>query len=136
MADLHGILWDLDGTIAETERLHEAAFNDAFAQHGVAPIASHTEYLRLLHAAPSGGARIRRHLRETMPDLGAAPLEALAVQIHATKGDCFRARLARETLEARPGVKRLFGEAKAAGIALGLCSTAQRAGAEAVVRAT
>src|SRR5690349_14154824 len=113
MSGLRAIIWDLDGTIAETEPLHEAAFNDAFKQHEVAPIASHAEYLRLLHAAPSGGERIRRHLRETAPELGAADLEALATRIHATKGDCFRVRLARETLEARTGVRRLVDEANA-----------------------
>jgi beta-phosphoglucomutase-like phosphatase (HAD superfamily) len=35
MVGLKALIWDLDGTLAETEELHRQAFNLAFAEAGL-----------------------------------------------------------------------------------------------------
>ncbi|WP_341474585.1 HAD hydrolase-like protein [Thermus albus] len=45
---LKALLWDLDGTLAETEELHREAFNRAFAHFGLPLYWDQETYARLL----------------------------------------------------------------------------------------
>ena len=53
MSMLQALIFDVDGTLADTESAHLAAFNQAFAEEGLDWHWSETEYTKLLEI--SGG---------------------------------------------------------------------------------
>jgi HAD superfamily hydrolase (TIGR01509 family) len=131
-AVLRGLLFDFDGTIAETERFgHRVAYNRAFAELGLDWSWDEALYGELL--AVAGGQERLRHFVETRrPDqAGIAGAEGFYERVHRVKGEHF-ARLAAE-VPLRPGVLRLVAEAQAAGIAVGIATTAARAGVDALL---
>ena len=130
---LEALIWDVDGTLAETEEGHRAAFNAAFAGAGLdwhwdAPL-----YARLLDVT-GGKERIRRYL-DTTP--GAAPLDDGAVQrLHAAKTAHYVSAVAAGAVALRPGVRRLLHEARAAGLRLAIATTTSPANVQALLLAT
>jgi len=122
-AVLRGLLFDFDGTIAETERFgHRVAYNRAFAELGLDWSWDEALYGELL--AVAGGQERLRHFVETRrPDqAGIAGAKGFYERVHRVKGEHF-ARLAAE-IPLRPGVLRLVAEAQAAGIAVGIAMNA------------
>lgn len=124
---LDALIWDVDGTLAETERDgHRAAFNDAFAAAGLDWRWSVEHYGDLL--ATSGG--YERLLRD-MTARSDAPRdpnarEALARELHRRKNAAYAARVARGAIALRPGVLRLMHEARGAGARLAIATTTGR----------
>ena len=55
------LIFDVDGTLAETEELHRRAFNDTFAEWGLGWQWSRAVFARLLKAT-GGKERIARHM--------------------------------------------------------------------------
>ncbi|HUL97728.1 MAG TPA: HAD-IA family hydrolase [Usitatibacter sp.] len=119
---LEALLFDVDGTIAETEDLHRRAFNLAFRDHGMGLDWSPAEYRRLL-AIHGGKERIARALAEH----GVAHDARLVAAIHATKTKIYQALLAAEGAPWRPGLRRLIGEARRAGLRLALATSTTEA---------
>lgn len=124
------LIFDLDGTLAETEEIHRAAFNAAFAAAGLPWRWGREDYRRLL-TTTGGRERILRHIRE----IGA---EAAGVDVHALHADKTRryaARLAAGGLVLRPGVADLIGAARAAGRPVAVATTTSRPNVEALALA-
>ena len=115
---LEALVFDVDGTVAETEDLHRRAFNLAFDEHEVELAWDATEYRRLLRVA-GGRERIARALEELGVWRSSREIDA----IHAAK-TCHYARLiGSRATPWRPGVRRLMGEARMAGVRLALATT-------------
>ncbi len=119
---LEALIFDVDGTVAETEGLHRRAFNVAFEESGLGLRWDEDEYRRLL-AVAGGRERIARSLAERGRALGG---EAIA-RAHAAKTRHYAALLAREGVPWRPGVRRILGEARRAGVRLALATTTSEA---------
>lgn len=119
MVGLKALLFDLDGTLAETEEAHRAAFNQAFAEAGLPFFWDQPTYKELLWV--TGGKERIRHFLETRPSCPRLSEEEIA-RIHRRKNELF-AQFAREGLPLRPGVLRLIREAEEAGLTLGLATT-------------
>ena len=67
---LRALLFDLDGTLAETEALgHRPSYNDAFRDLGLRFRWSERLYKRLLER-PSGKDRLLHYLKRYEPELG------------------------------------------------------------------
>lgn len=115
---LKAIIFDVDGTIAETEELHRHAFNRAFAEAGHDWAWDQTRYRDLLKVT-GGRERIRHFLESIGADLDDADVEAL----HRRKNTLYAEQVARGDAELRPGVARLIGDAKDAGIRLAIATT-------------
>lgn len=113
---LKALVFDVDGTVAETEDLHLRAFNFAFAEHGVGLAWDARDY-RLLLRVPGGKERIAHAAAARGVTLAAAEVAA----IHATKTRIYR-ELAGDAAW-RPGVRRLMDEASALGLRLALATT-------------
>jgi Predicted phosphatase/phosphohexomutase len=69
---IEAILFDVDGTLAETEELHRRAFNETFAALGVDWFWDREEYRELLttraaRSASRGSCAIRRAIRRRCP---------------------------------------------------------------------
>ncbi len=129
---LQAVIFDVDGTLAETEEFHRQAFNDAFAAHGLAVRWSVEQY-RLLLRVTGGKERLAAYFRGAV-DGAAAPADgpqpppgeaatAWIAALHATKNRLYAERLAGGTVSLRPGVARLLDEAAAAGITPAIATT-------------
>lgn len=133
MTALQALLWDVDGTLAETEgEGHLAAFNQTFEAHGLARRWDDARYMELLHVT---GGRERVLLDMPLwPDAPATPDErdALARRLHRDKNERYGAWVRRGGATPRPGVLRLIAQARAQGWRQGICTTTSRPNAEAL----
>jgi HAD superfamily hydrolase (TIGR01509 family) len=127
------VMWDVDGTVAETEEAgHRVAFNQAFEAAGLPwrwDVARYGELLKV-----TGG---RERLLRDMQDRPDAPAEhaerdALARRLHAAKNAHYAAIVREGRVPARPGVLRLMDELAAAGVAQAIVTTTSRANVDAL----
>jgi len=129
------LLWDVDGTLAETERDgHRVAFNQAFAEAGLPWHWDVARYGRLLRV--TGG---RERLLAAMADEPGAPTlptacEALARELHRLKNRFYSQRVEAGEIALRPGVAALIDEACARGVRQAIVTTTSRANVEALLR--
>jgi HAD superfamily hydrolase (TIGR01509 family) len=132
---LKALIWDVDGTLAETERDgHRVAFNEAFAAEGLAFRWDEARYGELLRTT-GGFERLMADFasRADVPrDVPAR--EALARRLHAHKNRIYAGIAESGVLQARPGVQRLIGEAAAAGMPQAVATTTSRANVHALLR--
>lgn len=131
---LRALLFDFDGTIAETERFgHRVAYNRAFAQLGLDWEWGEQLYGELL-AIAGGKERLRYFMEHHGPSLpaGTDP-RRLSEEIHRVKAEQF-ATLG-PGIPLRPGVLRLVREAHGAGLAVAIVTTAAEAGVAALLGA-
>ncbi len=125
------LLWDVDGTLAETELDgHRPAFNRAFAELGLPWRWDEPTYLQLL-AISGGRERLRQFLSQAE---GRPPDPALVDQLQAAKQRHYAALVAAGELTLRPGVRRLLAEAAAAGLRQAIVTTSSRASVEALLQ--
>ncbi len=132
-ASVRALIWDVDGTIAETERDgHRVAFNAAFEMLGLPwrwDIAHYGELLRV-----TGGRERLLHDMATRADAprGAAEREALARELHRRKNAAYAELVAQGAIRARPGVLRLMAEARGAGLVQAIATTTSRSNVDAL----
>ena len=134
MKALGAILWDVDGTLAETERDgHRVAFNLAFEQLGFPWRWSIERYGELLHVA-GGRERLIADL-ETQPDAPDDPAErkALAAEVHRLKNSYYANLVSDCGLSFRPGVVELFDECERRGVPMGITTTTSRSNLDALM---
>jgi HAD superfamily hydrolase (TIGR01509 family) len=128
-----GLLFDFDGTLAETERsAHRVAYNEAFAELALPYRWDEALYGELL--AVAGGKERLTHYLRTYRDEPLSPeaLQAMVTRIYALKKQRF-SELA-GAIALRPGVRRLILEARAAGLRIALVTTASPDAVEALLR--
>jgi HAD superfamily hydrolase (TIGR01509 family) len=129
---LKALIFDVDGTLAETEELHRHAFNDAFAAAGLTWHWDQALYAKLLSVT---GGKERMAYYHTMVSLP-APLDGAAIAaLHRDKTARYAARVAEGGLALRPGVRRLLVEAHSAGLRLAIATTTSRPNVDALLAA-
>lgn len=128
---LQALIFDVDGTICETEETHRAAFNQAFAEAGLNWFWTVEDY-RVLLRTTGGKERMRAH-RDACGL--AQPDDAAIARLHALKTKYYVAALARGGIAARPGVKELVAKARERGLALAIATTTSPANVEGLVQA-
>lgn len=128
---LEALIFDVDGTLAETEELHREAFNAAFAAAGIPWLWDRALYAKLLEV--TGGKERIRHYIEAH---GAAPKLDLATiaALHADKTARYT-RMLQGQIELRPGVAALLREARDAGLKLAIATTTSRPNVDALLAA-
>lgn len=117
------LIFDVDGTLADTEELHRQAFNEAFFACGVGWRWGPALYAELLQVT-GGKERIASYLsQQRVAAAERGRLLRLIPQIHATKTRLYQELVALGHLHPRDGVLRLLSEARAAGLKLAIAST-------------
>lgn len=125
---MKALIFDVDGTLAETEELHRAAFNLAFAGAGLPWVWDRATYGRLL-TTTGGKERIRRYADE----IGALGIDAPG--LHAAKTRAFVGLMASGGVSLRPGIGALITEARAQGLSLAVATTTSPENVDALTRA-
>jgi len=131
---LKALIFDVDGTLADTERDgHRIAFNMAFADEGLPWHWDIELYGRLL--AVTGGKERMQHYVETcrMDELRPADFAARVRRLHESKTRHYTELLAQGRIPLRPGVRRLLEEARAAGVRLAIATTTTPANVSALL---
>ena len=124
------VLFDVDGTIAETEGLaHLPAFNRALSEAGLPWQWSKDDYARLLKTA-GGFERLLRFAEETGSDPGA--LRNVLSGVHKAKNAHFAAIMASGAVKPRAGFGDLVMTLARNGIAWGVVTTTSRSNWEAL----
>jgi HAD superfamily hydrolase (TIGR01509 family) len=126
---LKAVVFDIDGTLAETEEFHRCAFNRAFAEHGVAVDWSANEYRELLKVT-GGKERIAAYFRGQGRSVSQDQVHAM----HRAKNAYYAQVLAAGSLPLRPGISRLLREARAAGLAVAIATTTSPENLDALLR--
>ncbi|MDQ6950587.1 MAG: HAD-IA family hydrolase [Mariprofundales bacterium] len=131
MKSLQCVLFDVDGTLADTERDgHRVAFNMAFEAAGLVRRWGVATYGELL-AVTGGKERIRRDISlGKMPGMD----DDQIAELHAAKTVFYQQLIADGAIPLRPGVMRLLEECYAAGITLGISTTTTPAALDALIR--
>ena len=131
---LQALIFDVDGTLADTENAHRAAFNAAFAEVGLDWHWDVALYTRLLDVA--GGKERIAHYWHTVDPAEARTLRAknLALRIHDIKTRLYKEQIEGGRLPLRPGVQRLISEAHDAGLPMAIASTTTPANIDALLR--
>jgi HAD superfamily hydrolase (TIGR01509 family) len=121
---LQALLFDVDGTLADTERDgHRPAFNQAFADAGLDWHWDVALYGKLL-AVTGGKERMKHYIDHYRPDYNKpANFDQMVAELHQSKTRIYSALAARGGIPMRPGVKRLLIEARAAGLRLAIATT-------------
>lgn len=134
---LAAMIFDVDGTLADTERDgHLPAFNAAFAGAGLPWVWDEVLYGQLL-AVAGGKERIRHYAERADPGFAArADFAARVAQLHRLKTDFYLKRVGAGGIPLRPGVARLIAEAKAAGLRLAIATTTSAENVSALLTAS
>ena len=121
---LQALLFDVDGTLADTERDgHRLAFNRAFAEAGLDWEWDVPLYGELL-AVTGGKERMHFYIDRYRSDYRKpADFDALVAKLHKNKTRHYTELLATGAIPLRPGVLRLLREARAAGLRLAIATT-------------
>ena len=130
------IIFDVDGTLAETEEAHRKAFNRAFAAAGLDWHWDQELYRKLL--AVTGGKERIRYFIEDFGGKGAPAdgLDAFIKRLHASKTEAYVDIVSGGELELRPGVRELIHEARERGYRLAIATTTTPANIDALFSAT
>lgn len=121
---LQALIFDVDGTLADTERDgHRPAFNAAFQQAGLDWHWDETLYGELL-VVTGGKERIRHYLERSHRGwLDEPGIDTRIAALHQAKTQAYLALVASGALPLRPGIARLIAEARAAGLRLAIATT-------------
>ena len=130
--ELKALIFDVDGTLAETEEAHRTAFNRVFERHGLGWHWSMQDYRELLKT--TGGKERMRAFQATLPAGERRLSDEEIAALHKEKTAIYGEILAAGELELRPGVAALIDAARAAGLRVAVATTTNLPNVEALTR--
>lgn len=120
---IKAIIFDVDGTLADTEEGHRQAFNKAFAETGLDWHWDLNLYDKLL-AVAGGKERIRFYLSDFPNDfVKPADFDGFVRHLHAVKTRHYTSMVREGLIPLRPGIRQLIYAAHNAGLLLAVATT-------------
>lgn len=133
---LKGIIFDVDGTIADTEEIHRQAFNHTFKEFDLDWYWSVKDYRKLLSIS-GGKERFKKCLKEDHELNSKVENPGFFIkELHERKSEYYRSMLASDDLRLRPGIIRLIREAQKNNILLGIATSSSTANLATLLRKT
>lgn len=133
---LKALIFDVDGTLAETEEAHREAFNRTFEEFGLPWHWDRARYHQLLKVT-GGKERLRHYIRDWPESGGEAVLPVERVrELHTRKTQIYGELMRSGGVPLRPGIARLIGEARAAHVKLAIATTTSVENIEALLDVT
>ena len=130
------IIFDVDGTLSETEETHRRAFNQAFRNAGLEWQWDTALYSDLL-AVTGGKERIRHFMGSRGIDApGSDDRDAFIRALHADKTRIYAAMVTGGEVELRPGIRALIEDARQQGFRLAIATTTTPANIDALLGVT
>lgn len=133
---LRALIFDVDGTLADTESAHLAAFNQAFAEFGLDWRWDEALYTELLNVS-GGKERILHYWRTTQPELrelGGMAMQETVNRLHELKTAAYESAVNDGAVNLRPGVLKLMDEAMSQGLQLAIATTTSPVNIAALLR--
>lgn len=133
---LQALIFDVDGTLADTESAHLEAFNQAFAEDGLDWVWDEALYTELLHVS-GGKERIRHYWKSTragLVDVAGDGITDTIARLHEMKTAAYEDRVKQGQVQLRPGVLALIESAHRAGLALAIATTTSPVNISALLR--
>jgi HAD superfamily hydrolase (TIGR01509 family) len=120
---LKAIIFDVDGTLADTEDAHRIAFNQTFAENNLGWNWDVELYGKLLKVT-GGKERIKYFVESFLKDFNKpADYEGFVKKLHVQKTAHYTAALRDGHIPLRPGIKQLILDAHKAGLKLAVATT-------------
>lgn len=117
------IIFDVDGTLADTEEAHRLSFNRAFAESGLDWNWDAALYNKLL-AVTGGKERIKYFVSDFLSGYAKPDnFDGFVKHLHKVKTAHYTALLADGLIPLRPGIRQLMDDTRAAGIRLAIATT-------------
>lgn len=117
------IIFDVDGTLADTEDAHRIAFNKSFAENGLDWNWDVPLYDKLLKVT-GGKERIKYFVETCLPDfVKPTDYDSFVKNLHVVKTAHYNAMLREGLIPLRPGIKQLISDAHGGGIRLAISTT-------------
>ena len=130
------IIFDVDGTLSETEETHRRAFNAAFTEAGLPWHWDQALYDKLL-AVTGGKERIRYFIESfDAPAVPDVDLDEYIPALHSRKTAAYTDMVSSGETELRPGIRELIEDAQAKGVRLAIATTTSPANSDALLGAT
>jgi HAD superfamily hydrolase (TIGR01509 family) len=125
MSTLQALIFDVDGTLADTESVHLQAFNHAFADQGLDWHWDEAMYTQLLEIS-GGKERMTHYWRQvhpTMKDIVGSGLTDTIEHLHALKTAAYESAVQSGAVKLRPGVLDIIHSAHQQGLRLAIATT-------------
>lgn len=130
---LEALIFDVDGTLAETEEAHRQSFNEAFASFGL-PWTWDKELYRKLLQVTGGKERLQYYIDRWSPPGGEAALAHFG-EIYEFSSARYATLVSEGATPPRPGVCRLIAEAHRRNVPLAIATTSAPGSVKALLRA-
>lgn len=133
---LQALIFDVDGTLADTEAAHRAAFNQAFDQEGLDWHWDEALYTQLLDVS-GGKERLTHYWTQRHPevrDVDGAGVRDTIARLHELKTAAYEAMVNDGAVSLRPGVLHLIDAAGQAGLHLAIATTTSPVNIAALLR--
>jgi len=134
MPELQALIFDVDGTLADTEEIHRLAFNHTFAEFGLEWEWTPKLYEQLL--AISGGRERMHAYAESLGESFVWPRNPSAYfrELHRVKTAHYARMITEGRVPLRPGVQRLLDEARDQDLRLAIATSSRRSNVDALLR--
>ena len=133
---LNALIFDVDGTLADTESVHLEAFNHAFKAEGLDWHWTLEHYTQLLDIS-GGKERMLHHWRTVDPELkevDAGAVRDTINRLHEIKTAYYENAVNSGAVHLRPGVLALMNEARNMGLQLAIATTTSPVNIAALMR--
>lgn len=133
MPDLKALVFDVDGTLADTEEVHRVAFNLTFREFGLEWEWTPRLYQQLLKI--SGGRERMHAYAESLGESFSWPRNPseFFLEIHRVKTAHYARMIVEGKVALRPGVRRLLEEARHDGVTLAIATSSRRSNVDALL---